>query len=405
MTNHTPSPVIGRGRRERLKIALLRALIHVAPTGGHAVVAGAPDDEGNSVEIVRALAPHRKVYWLVNDDPQTLEWMVSDAVSPEDLHFVPKDSLRAFAAYVTARHVFFTHGLYGSPAPPRRKTVVNLWHGDGPKRRKGFAEIRATYVVSGTEKWGRPKAAEFHVEDRAVLLTGNPRIDQFARPASDQVLAALGLDASRPLVLWLPTYRTTGTSHRRLGAVRNWSDGATLSGTGSVRELLDKVADAASRRGVTLAVKPHPLDGDQFGGTGIVCLTGGDLRDARVTLYQLLGRASGLLTDYSSVWTDFLARDRPIGFYCPDLDEYVATRGLNVVGYPSILPGPLLHSPADFERFLEACSADQDPTREMRRQSISLLGAEIRLGATDRLLRVLDILPGAATATPRRSER
>ena len=376
----------------------MRACLQMLPSRHHAVVAGTPDDEGNSVEVVRKLARRLPVYWLVTDDSATLEWLLSGVDGAETVRCLPKYSVRAFWAYATARYVFFTHGLYGSPYPPRNKTSVNLWHGDGPKRRNQFARIRSTVVVSGTRLWGRYKADEFEVGQDDLLVTGNPRVDQFSRPITDDGLRALGLDPSDGLVLWLPTFRTTDFQGRRLGPVRNWSDAAELSNSPLVRSRLGQVAEAARSKGVTLAVKPHPLDADRFSDTGLHIVTGADLREARVTFYQLLARADGLITDYSSVWTDFLALDRPIGFYCPDHDDYVAARGLNVDDYFSLLPGPLLQDGNDFQAFVRECVEEPELSQARRLRSADLIGAETRLGATERLLDAVGIVLPHANA-------
>lgn len=386
-----PSAPPGRSMRfARAKLRVLQALVRSLPARPHAVVTGSPDEEGNSIEVVRALASRMRVYWLVSGDPESLLWLLDGCKAEKSVCCVRKDTARAYWAYVTARYVFFTHGLYGSPAPPAQKTFVNLWHGDGPKRRKGFATVRSSVVVAGTQLWGRPRAETFGVGEDGVLITGNPRVDQFARPASDRALVTLGIDPGKPLVLWLPTYRTTKYRGRRIGQVRDWSDAEELSRS-AARQLLQDVAKASDDQGVTLAVKPHPLDADSFTETGLQVLTGDGLRDAEVGLYQLLARANGLITDYSSVWTDFLALDRPIGFYCPDLQEYAAGRGLNVADYPGLLPGPLLETTDDFENFLRACGEGADAWRELREKSTVAIGAETRLGATERLLDALGI--------------
>jgi CDP-glycerol glycerophosphotransferase (TagB/SpsB family) len=264
--------------------------------------------------------------------------------------------------------VFFTHGLFGSPPPPRHKTFVNVWHGDGPKRRKGFAEVGATYIVAGTRLWGDLRTEHFGMPPDRVLVTGYPRVDQMHRPAAPEALRALGFDPDRPLVLLMPTYRTTDAPNQRVGEVLNWSDGSELSRSEESRELFAQAARAADERGLTLAVKPHPLDADRFEGTGIRRLDNADLGRARVTLYQLLGSTAGLITDYSSVWPDYLTVDRPIGFYCPDLDVFEADRGLNVDGYRDLIPGPMLATAADFEAFLDQCRSESDESRALRRE-------------------------------------
>jgi CDP-glycerol glycerophosphotransferase (TagB/SpsB family) len=201
----------------------------------------------------------------------------------------------------------------------------------------------------------------------------------------------LGLDPQERLVLWMPTYRQTEYRGRRMAEVRNWADGHELSQSDSVRQLFEQVGQAAHRLGVTVAVKPHPLDADRYAALGLPVINGDDLGRVQTTVYQLLGRSHGLITDYSSVWTDYLAMDRPLGFYCPDIEEYEAVRGLNVEGYRDLIPGPLLQSISDFERFLHECLHESPESRDRRARSIELVGAEIRLGASDRLLEALAI--------------
>ena len=379
--------------RTRTKLGLLRFALTVLPSHRHAVVAGFPDEEGNSVETVRALARRIPVYWLINDPPEEVEWLLAgtSAEARRRVRMVPKDSVRAFAAYATARYVFFTHGLYGSPQPPSRRTFVNLWHGDGPKMSKRFANVRSTYAVAGTRLWGDQRPVYFGVSPSGVLVTGNPRIDQFDRPVRDDQLRTLGLDPERPFVLWMPTYRRTEYRGRRLARVRNWADAEELSESERVRCLTAKVAEAADRLGVTVVVKPHPLDADNYAATALPVIDSDDLQRAQVTLYQLMGHSHGLITDYSSVWTDYLVVDRPIGFYCPDLEQYETARGLNVEGYRDLIPGPLLDTPADFERFLGECLHESDESKRRRARAVDRVGAETRLGASDRLLDAVGI--------------
>jgi CDP-glycerol glycerophosphotransferase (TagB/SpsB family) len=69
-------------------------------------------------------------------------------------------------------------------------------------------------------------------------------------------------------------------------------------------------------------VKPHPADADRRLLPGVVTLDEDALVAAGVSLYGLLGASSGLVTDYSSVWVDYLLLDRPIAFSVPDRASY-----------------------------------------------------------------------------------
>jgi CDP-glycerol glycerophosphotransferase len=372
--------------RQAVVRTIIQLLVRHLPAREHAVVTGTPDEEGNSVEIVRALAGQIPVYWLLNGTPTSVKWLLSGVDGADTVRLVKKRSVAGFFAYTTARYVFFTHGLYTSPSPPQHKVFVNLWHGDGPKQRRHQARIASTFIVAGTELWGQKRLRSFGLDKSRLLLTGNPRVDQFARPTSDDGMRRLGLDPTKPLVLWLPTYRGTHYERSRVTGIADWTDVAALSNAKLVREEIAAFAHIAATLGVALAVKPHGLDADGFRSTGLHTITNAVLSAAGTGTYQLLARASGLITDYSSIWTDFLALDRPIGFYCPDMAEYVASRGLNVDDLPSLLPGPLLTTREDFNDFFLSCLHEQDHSKQRRAESVQRIGAETRLGATARVL-------------------
>lgn len=60
---------------------------------------------------------------------------------------------------------------------------------------------------------------------------------------------------------------------------------------------------------------------------------------ATIDTNALLGITDILVSDYSSIFFDFLATDRPLLFYIPDLDIYTEERGLYLP--VDTLPGPI----------------------------------------------------------------
>ena len=98
-------------------------------------------------------------------------------------------------------------------------------------------------------------------------------------------------------------------------------------------------------------IKPHPMDADRRGWPGAVTLTERDLVAAGVSLYALMGRSRGLVTDYSSVWVDYLLLDRPMAFLVPDVHTY--SRRLKPTDVLEWLPGERVDlDVAPFRRFL-----------------------------------------------------
>jgi len=71
-----------------------------------------------------------------------------------------------------------------------------------------------------------------------------------------------------------------------------------------------------------------------------------------VMLYELLGMADKLITDYSSVYIDYLILDKPIGFFIPDLKKYSNDRGFYENNLNESLPGPILEQDNDLINFI-----------------------------------------------------
>ena len=219
----------GRTRLRALAIRLVRTalratlsvLSRVWPQTRSVVVSAFPETEGNGLEAARALVASYDgtVVWLLDGhrpDAEVVE------LAEQGMVLVEKSSVAGLLAYLRAEAVLFTHGLYGSPRPTRRKPLVNLWHGDGPKETRPDNEagslIPSTYLVGSTRVFTELKGRAFEVPEDRLLITGNPRTDQFWRPVTDDALERLGLTGD--FVVYMPTFRRT----RALGAVVEWSE-------------------------------------------------------------------------------------------------------------------------------------------------------------------------------------
>jgi len=76
--------------------------------------------------------------------------------------------------------------------------------------------------------------------------------------------------------------------------------------------------------------------------------------------YQILSAADLLITDYSSVYFDYLLLDRPTVFVPVDVDQYRAARGFLLEPYEFWTPGPKVLDQEALEAEIRA-SLD-DPT-------------------------------------------
>lgn len=348
------------------------------------VLYGFPKTEGNVVALIGELSRTYRgtIYWM--------DGVGGGLGSYNNVQIVRRYSFFGLWKYLTAETVFFTHGLYGDPVPSPRSTVVNLWHGDGIKV-KPLASVGkrsmvpATYVVAGTELLGRRKAHDFRMSPDAVLFSGNPRIDLFKTPTDAHKLHQLGIDPERPFVFWMPTFRST----KAVGATAGWSD-VDLSSKGAIDGGALALVEKLATRGIQLVVKPHPLDAESRDIPGAISVTDELIAGAGTNLYALLAASAGLVTDYSSVWTDYLTLDRPIGFLVPDRADYENGRGVYPTDILNTLPGPDVTLSAGIEDFIADLLEGSAAGRKMRCDTVRRLGLVQADNASLKLLTMLD---------------
>jgi CDP-glycerol glycerophosphotransferase len=337
----------------------------VTPRLRHVFVASWPADEGNAVETVRVLEKRYRgaIVWV---DPPSAERLHQLGIDPTRVVARPKNSLWAIWAFLTAEVTFFTHGVYGCPKVVRSKPTVNLWHGDGVKVTAG-ARIYSTYMVTSSTVLARARVEYFRVPPENLLNTGLPRIQQLRNPSSGEQLAALGIDPDRPFAVWMPTYRQAGGA----GLSGSFVDTADVGVDAGIARTIAPGLAALRDQGIQIVVKPHPLDAMSRDDPGFILITDAAIQQAGTTLYQVLGASAGLLTDYSSVWTDYLALDRPIGFFMPDLQSYLSGRGIEPPDSMEHLPGPDLRTVADFTHLAEEMLRNElEPGRTLRRSAV-----------------------------------
>ena len=106
-----------------------------------------------------------------------------------------------------------------------------------------------------------------------------------------------------------------------------------------------------------LLVKLHPLDilnrEKELDGSfkQIRILTTNQFEKQHFDLYKILSEVEGLITDYSSVYFDFLLTKKPIGLVQTDVEEYKKTRGV-IKKIEQKMIGSQIKSKEDFVQFL-----------------------------------------------------
>lgn len=222
-------------------------------------------------------------------------------------------------------------------------------------------ECSDMYAVP-SEEVGRNFSSAFRVPLSRMMITGYPRNDRLFKydwaclPEDSLYLKRLRERVSfKRIFLYLPTHR--GEGKRGLDLFERYGfDPATMQMT---LEALDAV----------LICKAHFYNGpDRKGLAGcgrIVFPSNDEVPD----IYPLLSETDILLTDYSSVYFDFLLLDRPVIFTPFDLAEYLNEDRELYYDYESVTPGPKARNWMEVEALLR--EAAQGDTYKDGRASVS----------------------------------
>lgn len=248
--------------------------------------------------------------------------------------------------------VYYTYSLKGfyfssiakikivsaSPSDVNRFTnsnsiIINLWHGiplkkignDYNLRKENYfknsftwkmlsylipyLKEKYTYVIATSDKVAQTMQSALLIREDSIFISGLPRTDILKEVAEVS-------KSNEKIVFYLPTFR----------------DNYQLNYFESLN--IEKFKKLLNKYNIVFYYKLHPLDKEVslIESERIVRLS------ANEDLYKLLGKTDILITDYSSVYFDFLLINRPIIFSPFDLERYLKVREL-YYDYDAVTPG------------------------------------------------------------------
>ena len=296
----------------------------------------------------------------------------------------------------------FCHGEMVAIMPTKKQVSVNYWHGTPLKKINGMMEKLGdyrydffTYITAAAPAFRKIFAEAFGCREEQVLINGHPRNDYLFRDSD--VLSRFGIrrESFRKIFLWMPTYRKS-----RDGFIR---DGEQFSDrTGDIplmerKEDLRELEQFLGEQHAYLFLKMHPaqdlsrLDPDLRKFKHFCFLTNEDMRRYGVPLYSLVREADALITDYSSIYFDYLLLDRPIGFILADLDSYEEHRGFVVENPLDYMPGPKIYEKEEFFAFLGDVLEERDEYKSERARINSQVNYYQDGQNCERLLRMIHL--------------
>ena len=273
-------------------------------------------------------------------------------------YFIETESIQGIRQALSAGVWFTSAGLpaYGTGLHKKR-LIINLWHGVPLKKialldpnlkkaariyfKKIFSE-NYTCIVTTSHELIPLMARSFAVSEDKIKVWGQPRNDGlFQKNDCREILGQLFPDLPEytKTVLYAPTFRDYGQV--QLFPFKDFD-----------QKQLEAFLD---EKNMLLFIRTHVAEQGSaapYLGKRIRFLGNEQAEDVT----GILNIFDCLITDYSSIYIDYLLTDKPMIFLPYDRQQYLDGRGMNF-DYDDVTPGP---KPETFNDFLDALSPKED---------------------------------------------
>jgi len=299
-------------------------------------------------------------------------------------------SLRGLMVASRAKTVLLTHSL-GDFAPlrfPRGDTLIfNLWHGMPIKRisaadpgflershtRSNLREMkRYSAMLATSPRMAELFALTFGLPLERILVTGQPRTDVILSGAVPSLSALFEppLVPFRKAILYCPT----------------WREGEAVQLFPFPSRNLEALERRLEELDAIMFVRTHPNDAGRLTrASGRLVPLGTELVPE---ITEVLAAFDVLVTDYSSIYYDFLLLDRPVIFIPYDLEAYARSPGF-YLPFHEIAAGPCVATQEEFEEELVAALQTRERDRQARARVRELVYSHVDADAATRVLRFI----------------
>lgn len=219
------------------------------------------------------------------------------------------------------------------------------------------------FVISSGSALNKIISNEIDVSEKCIVTLGYPRTDILNKKTNS--LQKLQLDSYQGVIVWMPTFR----KHKGhpYSESRFYPSGIPIL---TMSEDFDSVNNVLKQCNYALIVKLHPVQDmtnirlQNY--SNIYFMSDCDLESQNTNVYELLAESSALLTDYSSVYYDYLLTDKPIGLVFEDIKEFENKRGLVFSNYKEYIKGNYITNLNELLLYIENVSNGIDTNMKER---------------------------------------
>lgn len=301
--------------------------------------------------------------WVIEDFEDNQK-QIARYEAYDNVRFVQYQSEEYREALATAKYLVNNVSFPGYFTKREGQVYVNTWHGI-PLKTLGFDIptgntsagnsakniLAADYIVSPNDFMTEIYEKAYKMKgiyEGVILQEGQPRNDNYFHTDRMDVIQKLRengveIDDDKKIIMYAPTWKGSQYSN----------PDTSLDAYFEIIRRIEKNVDTDQYQ---VFVKPHQIVYYYIKNTQGV---NGQFIPATVDTNEILSVVDVLISDYSSIYFDFLVSGKPILFFIPDLEEYLGYRGL----YFGIdkLPGPIAKTYEELEEMVRDIDGAMKP--------------------------------------------
>ena len=370
--------------------AIIYCIDYIFPkSSNHIIFYSSPDFSDNCRAMFEKLKETKKI------DNYHVTWVVKDYKKYinlfPDILFVKHKSIKSLYYFCRAKYIIRTHSFWNNIYIKNRQIMCVAWHG---MLIKGYhySEIGIypynahDYFCVTSPLYAKLFSKMFNADLKRFNITGFPRNDYLFQKCDD-LLKIMNLNKYKKIIIWMPTFRGYG---------KNLVDGrSSESGlpTLKIYDLID-INKTLEELNYVLLLKLHPWAQETVKGlencSMIKVIKNEDI-PYQYNLYHLISKTDAMISDFSSVWGDYLLLNRPIGFAFDDLEEYKKSRYIPLSPIESFMPGPKIRNKKELISFISSLNKNDKYIKE-RIKIRDLFLSNVDGNSSERFLKEIGLL-------------
>ena len=262
----------------------------------------------------------------------------------------------AFYLFLTSRVVFLDTGNMRM-VPSKKQAVLYMDHGLPFKLAgrlvktfdKTFPKDRimpVNYFLSSSKAFDSMYCKAYNLKQNQLLRCGRPRTDAFYKKECHLNKIGIEKENYNKIIMWMTTYRITNNGRTCDTKDKKWS--ATNLPILVHMQKIQEINQYLKEQGYLLVIKIHAssiFDKNSIQElSNIRLLLDRDIVSKGIQIYDILKDFDALVTDYSSVFLDFLIVDKPMVFITDDYKDFDRLHGFFFKKPLAIMPGPKVNT-------------------------------------------------------------